>query len=128
MSVGGAAKKITRAVAEWPDTAAAPHRFGGVEFSVGKREIGHLHGDRLLDVPFPRAIHDELIAAGAAERHHILPDSGWVSFRIGKSADVAGGIALLRKSYDLILAQTERRSAQTAAAKMRKAAPSSAAR
>ena len=120
MSVAGAAKKISRAVAEWPDTAEAPHRFGGVEFSVGKREIGHLHGDRLLDVPFPRAVHDALIAEGAAERHHILPDSGWVSFRLAKDEDVSAAIALLRTSYDLIAEQVKRRRAQTAAAKARR--------
>jgi hypothetical protein len=28
----------------------APHRFGGVEFRVGRRELGHLHGNRLADL------------------------------------------------------------------------------
>jgi len=51
---------IRAAVAEWLGTSEAPHRFGGVEFKLGRREIGHLHGDRLLDVPFPRKVHDEL--------------------------------------------------------------------
>jgi hypothetical protein len=28
--------------------AAAPHRFGGIEYRVGRRELGHVHGSRLV--------------------------------------------------------------------------------
>ena len=117
MSVTGAADKIRKAVAAWPETVEASHQFGAVEFRLGEREIGHLHGDRLLDVPFPRAVHDELIAADLADPHHVLPQSGWVSFRIKAPADVDAAIALLRRSYDLIEGQIARRVAQSAAAK-----------
>ena len=95
----------------------APHRFGGVEFMLGTREIGHLHGDRLLDVPFPKRVRDELVATDLAKPHHVLPESGWVSFFIEKEADVDAAIALLRRSHDLVAAQLERRAAQSAAVK-----------
>jgi hypothetical protein len=108
---------IRAAVASWPGTSDTPHRFGGVEFLIGSREIGHLHGDRLLDVPFPRRVRDELVAAHRAEPHHVLPQSGWISFRIGSDNDVENAIALLRQSYELINAQLERRKVQSAAAK-----------
>ena len=81
---------IRAEVSGWPGTTEAPHRFGGVEFNLGTREIGHLHGDRLLDVPFPRRMRDALIADGRAEPHHVLPQSGWVSFRIRSPAATAG--------------------------------------
>lgn len=73
------AERIRQAVTAWPGVTAHPHRFGGVEFRYGHREIGHLHGDRLADLPFPRRVHDELVAAGRAASHHVLPESGWVS-------------------------------------------------
>ena len=95
----------------------APHRFGGVEFRLGTREIGHLHGDRLLDVPFPKRVRDELVAGGLARPHHVLPESGWVSFPIATEPDVDAAIALLRRSRDLVAAQLERRAEQSAAAK-----------
>jgi Family of unknown function (DUF5519) len=116
MSVTSASETIRKAVAGWPGTAEASHQFGAIEFRIGEREIGHLHGDRLLDVPFPRAVHDELIAAGLADPHHILPQSGWVSFRIKAPDDVHAAIALLRRSYDLIEGQLARRAEQSAAA------------
>lgn len=46
------ATRIEREVASWPGVSVEPHRFGGVEFRVGRRELGHLHGSRLADLPF----------------------------------------------------------------------------
>lgn len=97
---GGARQRIADAVSGWPGVEQAPHRFGGIEFRLGKRELGHLHGDVLADLPFPRAVRDELIAAGRARPHHVLPDSGWVSFRIESPDDVEAAIELFRLAYD----------------------------
>jgi Luciferase len=63
----------------WRASSAAPPRFGGTEFRLGKRELGHLHGDALVDLPFPRKVRDELVAKGRARPHHVRPASGWVS-------------------------------------------------
>jgi hypothetical protein len=89
---------------------AHPHQFGGVEYRLGKREIGHIHGDALVDIPFPTKVRDELVAAGTAEPHHVLPESGWVSFYIRQPEHVGEAIALLRRSYELALRQREARS------------------
>ena len=75
------------------------HRFGGVEYVIGKREIGHIHGDSLVDIPFPKKVRDEIVAAGRAQPHHILPESGWISFYIRQQEDVDKAIALLHESY-----------------------------
>jgi hypothetical protein len=76
------------------------HRFGGIEFRLGRRELGHLHGSRLADLPFPVRVRDELVAAGRAERHHVLPESGWVSHYIHDAGDVARVVELFRLSYE----------------------------
>ena len=76
---GSIQQQIIRVVSAWPGVSVASHRFGGVEFRLGRRELGHLHGSRMADLPFPVRVHDELIAAGKAEHHHILPASGWVA-------------------------------------------------
>ena len=67
MAIPGAAKEILATVSEWPDVEAHPHRFGGTEYRIGKREIGHIHGDTLVDIPFPTKVRDEVVAAGRAE-------------------------------------------------------------
>ena len=98
MSVAGAAERIDAAMRELPGVTAGPHRFGGTEYRVGRREIGHVHGDALVDIPFTKKVREELVAAGRAERHHILPDSGWVSVWLRKADDVERAIELLRIS------------------------------
>ena len=101
MSVNGAQKSITEAVTSWPGVTVQPHRFGGVEFGIGKREIGHIHGDQLVDIPFPKKVRDEIVAAGRAQSHHILPETGWISFYIRQEEDVEKAIALLHESYQI---------------------------
>jgi Family of unknown function (DUF5519) len=93
-------ERIIEAVEAWPGVESGAHRFGGVEFRLGRRELGHLHGNRLADLPFPRRIRDELIAEGRAQAHHVLPDSGWVSFPIKGEEDVEAVIELFRMAYD----------------------------
>ena len=94
------ATKIEREVASWPGVSVEPHRFGGVEFRVGRRELGHLHGSRLADLPFPTRIREELVTAGKAEPHHVLPKSGWVSRRIAGHHDVGAVVELFRLNYE----------------------------
>jgi hypothetical protein len=101
MSVKGAQTSITQAVTSWPGVTSQPHRFGGVEYVIGKREIGHIHGDHLVDIPFPKKVREEIVAAGRAQPHHILPETGWVSFYIRQDGDVEQAIALLRESYQI---------------------------
>ena len=105
MSVCGASKQIVDTLLTWDGMQAHPHRFGGTEFRIGRREIGHIHGDVLVDIPFPKKVRDEIIAAGEAMPHHILSDTGWVSFYLRNDGDIERAIALLKKSYDLALKQ-----------------------
>ena len=97
------ADRITETVGSWPEVETAPHRFGGVEFRVGRRELGHIHGSRIADLPFPRRIRDELIAEGRARPHHVLPDTGWVTTSIATSEEAERGIELFRLSYERAL-------------------------
>jgi luciferase-like monooxygenase len=111
MPMESIAALIEREVLSWPNVTAHPHRFGGVEFQVNQHEIGHLHGDRLADLPFPVRVRRELVADGRASPHHILPDSGWVSYYIRGIDDLAGAIALFRLSYDRLARRTSGASA-----------------
>jgi hypothetical protein len=114
--VHGAANRIVAAVGSWPGVTSAPHRFGGVELALGRRELGHLHGDRIADLPFPRRVRDELIAAGRALPHHALPDSGWITRPIATDADVTDVIELFRLAYDRATQSGQRRTARAQAA------------
>lgn len=105
MAVSNAQKTITQTLASWEGVSTAPHRFGGVEYRLGTRELGHIHGDHLVDISFPKKVRDEIVNAGMAEPHHILPETGWVSFYLRQEMDVEKVIALLRRSYEIALRQ-----------------------
>jgi predicted DNA-binding protein (MmcQ/YjbR family) len=105
MSIRGASKQIIDTLLTWEGMESHLHRFGGTEFRIGKREIGHIHGDSLVDIPFPKKVRDEIVAAGEAQPHHILPETGWVSFYLKENGDVERVIALLKRSYDIALKQ-----------------------
>ncbi|MEI2581132.1 luciferase domain-containing protein [Scytonema sp. PRP1] len=91
---------IVGEVQTWQGVTVAPHRFGGIEFQINNREIGHLHGDYQADIPFTARIRKELVESDKASAHHIYPNSGWISFYIHGVEDVSLLLELLRMNYD----------------------------
>jgi hypothetical protein len=109
MAVSGAGKRVESELSRWEGISTGPHRFGGLEFKLGNREIGHIHGDSLVDVPFPKRIRDELVASGEVEPHHVLPRSGWVSVFLNNPGDVDRALQVLRRSFEIAQEQRARR-------------------
>jgi predicted DNA-binding protein (MmcQ/YjbR family) len=105
MGFAGAARRIEAAALSWEGIESHPHRFGGRQYRLGGREIGHVHGESLVDIPFPSQVRDEIVNSGQAKPHHVLPKSGWVSVHIRTEADVETAIQLLRQSYEIALRQ-----------------------
>ena len=96
---------IEREVTSWPGVEEKPHRFNGVEFRVNGHEIGHLHGSWLADLPFPVRMRRELVAEGKAQLHHVLPQTGWVSYPIRGEEDVEGALELFRLNYERLVSR-----------------------
>jgi hypothetical protein len=78
---------IKKEIMSCPNVTAQPHRFGGIEFRANKREMGHIHGESVADLPFPMKIRNDLVDSGRASPHHVLPKSGWVSYWINKDKE-----------------------------------------
>ncbi len=102
---GVAVDALVGEVANWEGVELATEpRFGGPMFQLGRRQLGHLHdaGDRgaFADIPLPRTIRDELIAAGRARPHSAMPDSGWLTVPVRTAADLAGAVEVFRLAYD----------------------------
>ena len=99
---------VRRELLARPEVTEAEHRFVGVVFHVGGHEIGHLHGERTADLPFPPHIRDELLASGRLSPDHVVPDSTWVSRRVNGPEDVVAIVELFRVSYEHAVAQPPR--------------------
>lgn len=102
--MGGIDTPITETIGDeilqWPGVTTEPNRFDGIEVLVNKKEMGHLHGERLADLPFPIEVGKELVASGRAIPHHIYPDSGWVSYLIRNSDDIPAVVNLFKMQYE----------------------------
>jgi len=92
----------------WPGVTAHDHRFGGIEFRLGARRLGHLHGDRSADIPRKQALRDELVASGRARIHRWRPYSGWVTVDIDSADSRDAAVRLLRIGYESALRVRER--------------------
>jgi Family of unknown function (DUF5519) len=103
MGTENMAVRLEALLRDWPRVETAPHRFGGIEFRVDRREIGHVHPSGMLDLPFPVRMRRDLVSAGRAEAHHMLPNTGWVTFRIRTEHDLPAAVDLLRLNYDRLI-------------------------
>jgi hypothetical protein len=92
-------EQVISAVGKWEGVQRASHRFGAVEWRLGRVEIGHIHREGMLDIPFTVAIRDQLLAEGRTGPHHILPETGNTTFYLRDEADVPRAIWLVRVSY-----------------------------
>ena len=90
---------VQREVSSWPGVIVETQRGGMVFFHVGRREIGHLHGNRLADLPFPVRIREQLVAAGKADLHYLHPKTGWISYYIHEGQDAQPLVELFRLNY-----------------------------
>jgi hypothetical protein len=94
-------ESIQKEILSWSFVTAEVHEFGGIEFRLNKREMGHIHGERLVDLPFPMKIRNELVSSGRVSPHHVLPQSGWVSYWINNGEkDVPVVLELFRMRYE----------------------------
>jgi hypothetical protein len=44
-----------------------------------------------------------LVSDGRAQPHHVLPETGWTSYRIRGPEDVEGALELFRLNYDRLV-------------------------
>jgi Family of unknown function (DUF5519) len=97
-------ERITEEVTSWPGVTAGPGRRGEFAFRVGRREIGHLHGDNAAHLGFPKHVWKRLFDEGRIDYHPVFPGrAGFGARRIETEADVEDVIALMRINYERVI-------------------------
>jgi hypothetical protein len=101
-----ASERITEEVTSWPGVEAGPGRRGEFAFWVGRREIGHLHGDYAAHFSFPKDVGIALREQGRVADHPVFPGKpGPAARAIEDEADVRDVVELLRLNYDRAVAR-----------------------
>jgi Family of unknown function (DUF5519) len=101
-----ASERITEEVTSWPGVEAGLGRRGEFGFTVGGRQIGHLHGDHVAHFGFPKEVGARLREEGRVGPHPVAPNKpAWAARRIEMEADVLDVIELIRLNYDRVVAR-----------------------
>src|ERR687896_44546 len=96
-----ASERITAEVTSWPGAEAGPGSRGEFAFTVERRQIGHLHGDRAAHFSFPKQVWAELFEQGRIDYHPVFPSKpGHAARAIRTDEDVRDVIELLRLNYE----------------------------
>jgi Family of unknown function (DUF5519) len=99
---------VEREVLKWPGVTSEPGRFGAVAFRYGKREIGHIHRDRIADLPVTTEMREDILSKGRA-RPHRAGVKGYISYPLEGREDVSVVLEILGRNYDRAKAAAERR-------------------
>ncbi len=97
---GSVAERIISEALSWPGVYRVKGQFGSVVLRVGRRELGHLHGDAVADVPIPPKLLDQLVKDGVALEHQRRHDAGWVTVPLETEAGAQQALSLLRTNYE----------------------------
>jgi hypothetical protein len=102
---GSFSERISAEVGSWPGVVLDDGELGELAFKVGRREIGHMHGDRVAHFSFPKGLWGDLRAAGRIDFHPVFPGKvGPASRRIDTEDDVRDVVVLFRLNYERISA------------------------
>ena len=101
---------VEREVLSWPGVTSEPGRFGATSFRYGKREIGHIHRDRIADLPVTTGMREDLLSQGRA-RPHRAGVKGYISYPLENEEDVSAVLEILGRNYDRAKDAAERRAA-----------------
>ncbi len=104
------ALRVEREVLRWPGVTSEPGRFGATSFRYGKREIGHIHRDRIADLPVTAEMREQVLAEGRT-RPHRAGVKGYVSHPLEDQEDVSAVLGILGRNYNRAKAAYERRAA-----------------
>ncbi|MBE7217252.1 MAG: DUF5519 family protein [Caulobacteraceae bacterium] len=100
----GDLQAIVDAVSAWPGVEATTHwhfadqsRIDGVDFYVGREELGHLHLDGSMHLATTPALSAELVGEGVGSPFTYA--RGWTQARVSRLG-VEGATAFFRRNYD----------------------------
>lgn len=92
-------KMLINEVSKWPEIEIHTHLYGGTEFRLFNKSIGHIHSNGMLDLPFVKDVRKRLLEENLVELHHVNQTMNWVIKQIDCEDDLKIAKSLLLLSY-----------------------------
>jgi hypothetical protein len=93
--------EVVQQLKNTPQVRSKYHKYGGLEFLVYDKEFCHMHGDGLVDVLLNSIKAREEIARTKATEHHVIKNSGWVSYQLAGTDDICELMPILLEAMRL---------------------------
>ncbi|HET6867288.1 MAG TPA: RNA polymerase sigma factor SigJ [Solirubrobacteraceae bacterium] len=90
------AQRIINEALSWPGVHSGTGHMGSIELRAGRRELGHLHGDTVVDIPLPPELQGQAVQEGVA----LQREPGWVAVPLDTEEGMQRALALLRGNYE----------------------------
>jgi len=98
---------VEKEILTWPGTTATTHKYGGLQFNYGNKELGHIHSNGLLDMLLNRKLKQQLMQQNSrVQDHHMLKNTGWLSFYMETYGDKEFVLELFEMAYQVYVDKT----------------------
>ena len=102
----GAFHKIDETISSLPNVQRGKHLYGSIEWRYKNKPIGHIHGNRIVDILFPKEVRTNLLL-----NSKIVPNKyakNGISVHLNDADDIQLAIKLLIQSYNLVKSKTDK--------------------
>ena len=99
-------KKIDSVISLLPNIKKGQHLYGSIEWRYKNKPIGHIHGNRIVDILFPKEIQANLLLDNRVTQNKYVKYG--VSLYLKTNEDIDFAIELLTQSYYLISSKTDK--------------------
>ncbi|WP_437227941.1 luciferase family protein [Planctomicrobium sp. SH661] len=106
MELFGARDRIITEALGWDGVSIGRDRSEWTELQLGRRVFAQLHRNAAIDVLLPKGVRVELVMAGEAEPHPVLPASGWVTIYLHQPSDEERALKVVKRAYDVMREQS----------------------
>jgi len=91
--------EVEAEVLQWQHTTSTLHKYGGIQLNAAEIELGHIHGNGLVDMLLSRQTKKAIMQEGRISNHHTFKDTGWISLYLKDKEDVAYVTHLFYTAY-----------------------------
>lgn len=102
----GAFRTIDAVISSLPYIKKGKHLYGSIEWRYKNKPIGHIHGNRIVDILFPKEIQSNLLLDNRVSQNKYAKNG--ISIHLKNKDDIEFAIKVLTDSYNIVKSKTDK--------------------